>query len=469
MFRSDQKTVLAVACGVLVMVVVDLSVVNVALPSIQAGLRLPTADLQWIVVAYGLTIGGFLLLGGRAGDLGGHRRLLVAGLLLLSGASLATGLSRSFPVLVAGRAAQGLGAALATPNALAILTEAFTEGPERNRALGLFGAVGGTAAAAGSLVGGLLVTGPGWRWVFFINLPIGALLVLVILLTLPRDTRQPGHGRIDLAGAISLTIGLMALVVALHEGSARGWVAVEALAAFGISGALLLAFVGIERRTEAPLVPLGALRHPQLLWANVVSALVWAGFLGFIYLATLFTQQQLGYSPLGAGAAGLTIALVSLTVSARIAPRVLDRHEAGRTLVLGQVLLGIGLLLLLRVSREASYWSDLAPAYVFVGLGIGFSQVAVQVAAFAGVPSSDAGLAGGLVETSSEFGGAFGVAVVVSFSLAPAPHGPVAAFHEGALICAALAFAAGAVALLLPRSRAPCRQPSDGRGRGANS
>lgn len=432
------------------MAVVDLSVVNVALPRIQSGLRLGVSELQWVVVAYGLTIGGFLLLGGRAGDLGGHRRLLVAGLALLAGASVVTGLSHSFPVLVAGRAAQGLGAAFATPNALAILTGAFREGPERNRALGIFGAVGGTAAAAGSVIGGLLVTGAGWRWVFFINLPVGALLIAVVVLALPPDGREQRQGAIDLAGAIALTAGLMALVLGLHEGSAHGWDAAQTLGAFAVGGALLVVFVQIERRTEMPLVPLGSLRRPQLLRANVVSWLLWAGFLGFIYLATLFTQQQLHYSPLGAGAAGLVIAVVSLAVSARVAPRVLDRHGAGRTLVLGQVLLAVGLLLLLRVPRTASYWSDLAPAYAFIGLGIGFSQVAVQVAAFAGVPSEEAGLAGGLVETSSEFGGAFGVALVVSLSLASTRHSPLSAFHEGALICAVLALAAGAVALLLP-------------------
>lgn len=443
----SKTSVLALMCGVVAMTVLDLSVVNVALPSIQADLGASPADLQWVVVTYGVAVAGFLLLGGRTGDLAGHRRVLVAGIALLAAASLVAGLAESLGVLVAGRAGQGLGAALAAPNALAILSRTFAEGDERNRALGIFGAAGGTAAIGGSIVGGLLVQGPGWEWVFFLNVPAGALLAGLILLRVPADPPRPAAGPIDLAGALTRTAGLVAVALGVHESIDAGWLAARTLGPLLGGLGLLAAFLLVEGRTAAPLIPLATLRRRSLVSANLAAALLWAGFLGLIYQATLFSQGVLGWSPLQAGSSTIPIAVLSLVVSARVA---VARIGAARTLAVGMTVLGAGMLLLVRVPADASFVADIAPAYVVVGLGLGLAEVAVQIAAFSGVDDEEAGLAGGAVETSREMGGAIGLALLLSLVLAGTGD-PTEAFHRSVVGTAALAGLSALVAAILLR------------------
>jgi MFS family permease len=447
----SKNWILAVLCGVVAMTVIDLAVVNVALPSIQADLHAKAADLQLIVVVYGVLIAGFLLLGGRAGDLAGHRRVMVVGIAILAAASLLGGLSTSLAMLVAARAGQGFGAALAAPNALAIISRTFAEGPERNRALGIFGAAGGTAAIVGSVLGGLLVEGPGWQWVFFLNVPLGAALAALVFARVPADRpAEKRDGRTDLGGALALTVGLMAVTFGVHESIESGWISAPTLVPLLGGLAALGAFLAIEGRVAAPLIPLQTLRRPSLVAANIAAGLLWASFLGLIYEATLFVQQVLGYSPLAAGSSTIPIAVISLAVSAVLAPRVIDRVGPARTLAAGLAIQGAGLLLLRGAGADASYLGDLFPAYCLVGFGLGFAQVAVQIAAFVGIESHEAGIAGGAVETAREMGGALGLALLVSIALAGAS-GEADAFHRSLIGAAAFAGLGALVAATLLR------------------
>lgn len=353
----SKNAILVLMCGVVAMTVLDLSVVNVALPSIQVDLDVKPADLQWVVVIYGVVVAGFLMLGGRTGDLVGHRRVLVTGVGVLAAASLVGGLSDTLGVLVAGRAGQGFGAALAAPNALAILSRTFAEGRERNRALGIFGAAGGTAAIAGSVLGGLLVQGPGWEWVFFLNVPLGAVLAGLVLARVPSDTRRSHRARTDLGGAVTLTAGLIAVAFGVHESIDAGWLSARTLVPVLSGIGLLIGFVAVEARVAAPLIPLGTLRKPSLLCA--AAALMWASFLGLIYEATLFAQQVLDYTPLAAGSSTIPIAVLSLGISARVAPSVITRLGAAKALAIGMAVQGAGLLLLTRVPPDATYVVDI--------------------------------------------------------------------------------------------------------------
>jgi MFS family permease len=450
----SKNSVLAMMCGVVAMAVIDLSVVNVALPSIQADLHTKPADLQWVVVIYGVVVAGFLMLGGRAGDLVGHRKVLVTGIGVLTVASLAGGLAGTLGVLIMARAGQGFGAALAVPNALATLSRAFAEGPERNRALGLFGAAGGTAAIAGSVFGGLLVQGPGWQWVFFLNVPLGALLAGLVLAHVPADASRPKGARPDIGGAVTLTAGLIAATFGVHESIGTGWLSAQTLVPLLGGFGLLGVFVAIEANVASPLIPLATLRKRSLLCANLAAGLLWASFLGLIYEATLFTQQVLHYTPLGAGSATIPIAVLSLGVSARVAPKIITRVGAARTLAMGMAIQGGGLLLLTRVPADASYLVDIFPGFAIVGVGLGFAQVATQIAAFAGVGKDEAGLAGGAIETSREMGGALGLALLVSVALDGTTSG-TDTFHRSVLAAAIFAVASAlvAIALLWPTER----------------
>lgn len=409
--------ILALVCGAQFMVVLDIAIVNVALPSVQADLGLDQPDLQWVVITYGLMLGGFLLLGGRAADLLGRRSVLLAGLGLFTVASLTAGLAGSLGQLVASRAAQGLGAALASPAALSILASTFAEGAERNKALGVFGAVGGSAASIGVILSGALTSGPGWEWIFFINVPVGVALMALVVRIIPVGQRTRG-GRADIPGAVAVTAGLMAVVYAINKSVDHGWTAPTTTGFLAAGAALLVVFGLVERRARSPLVPLSMFRRRTLTAANVVAALVFGSFFATIFQASLFMQQVLRYSALRTGAAYLAIAGVSLVVAAAIAARVVGRFGAGWALVIGQTSSAVGLVLLARAPADASYWADLFPAFVLVGVGIGFSAVAAQVAAFIGVDDADTGLVGGMVETAREVGGALGTAVVASVAIA---------------------------------------------------
>jgi EmrB/QacA subfamily drug resistance transporter len=462
--------ILALVCAAQFMVILDFAVVNVALPSLQADLGVDQSDLQWVVITYGLTFGGFLLLGGRAADLLGRRRVLVAGLTLFTAASLGAGLSGGLGSLVAFRAAQGLGAALAAPAALSILASTFAEGEERNKALGIFGAVGGSAAAFGVILSGALSSGPGWEWIFLINVPIGIVLVSCALAYVP-DSASVERGSADLFGAFSVTAGLMAVVYGINKSVEFGWTSATTVG-FLAGGAVLLGlFVAAEARASAPILPLAMFRRRTLSTAIVVAALMWASFFATVFEASLFMQQVLHYSAIRTGVAYLAIALTSVVVAAGVAARAVGRFGPARTLVAGQLFAATGLLLLARAPSDAAYWSDLFPGFVALGIGVGFSAMAAQVAAFTGIPESVSGLAGGMVETAREIGGALGTAVVATVAIARANEvvGPPAValtegFQRGALVAAGFnivsALVAGVVLRRAERAVAVTREPT---------
>jgi EmrB/QacA subfamily drug resistance transporter len=409
--------ILALVCAAQFVVVLDIAIVNVALPSIQADLGASDSSLQWVVIAYGLTLGGCLLLGGRIADLFGRRSTLAAGLLVFTAASLAGGLAGSLGQLVAARAVQGVGGALALPAALSIVTETFPEGAARNKALGVFGAVGGTAASIGVIAGGALTSGPGWEWVFLINVPVGVVFAALVMTVIPAS-RRAADGSLDLAGAATVTAGIMAVVYAINKSTDAGWWSLTVVGFLIAGTALLGMFAAVESRARFPLMPLSILRHRTLTASVGVSLLTWGSFFAVIFQGTLFMQQALGYTAIRTGVAWLAATGSSLVVAGGIAPRVVGRLAPARTLMLGQVVMGLALLRLTTVSVAADYWTELFPSYLGMGIGMGFSAVSLQVAAFSGIETSAGGLAGGLIETAREVGGAIGVAVVATLAIA---------------------------------------------------
>jgi EmrB/QacA subfamily drug resistance transporter len=466
--RTRPGLVLALVCGAQFMMILDLVVVNVALPTLQKDLHLGSSDLQWIVITYGLTFGGFLLLGGRAADLLGRRNVLVAGLSIVAAGSLGAGVAGSLMPLLGFRAMQGLGAAMTAPAALSILTGTFAEGAARNKALGIFGGVAGAGACLGSVVGGLLVGGPGWRWIFLINVPIGIALAGFAFYGLPKGGRAR-RGAADVLGAITVTTGLLGIVFAINKSVDYGWASPTTVGVLATGAAMLGLFVVVEQRVTSPVIPLSTFRLKTLTTANVVAVLVMGSFFGMAYLGTLFIQQVLGYSPLRAGAAALITAVTSVIVSTVVAARVVGRIGAARTLIVGQAAAATGLLYLARAPQHAGYWADIAPAYLGLGIGIGLSGVAVQIAAFTGVNDKISGLAGGMISTAQEVGAALGIAIIATaaFSASGAPgaaggtHTAARAlaqtigFHRGALVAAGFSVAAALAAgfLLRPAER----------------
>jgi EmrB/QacA subfamily drug resistance transporter len=462
--RTRPGVILALACAAQFMAVLDLVVVNVALPTMQRDLRLSSPDLQWVVISYGLAFGGFLLLGGRAADLLGRRDVLVAGLAMFTVGSLAAGLAGSLAPLLAARAVQGLGAAMAAPAALSVLTGTFTEGPARNRALGIFGGVAGSAACLGLVVSGVLVGGPGWRWIFLINVPIGIALAAFVLTCVPEGERVH-RGSADVLGAVTVTTGVLGIIYAVNKSAVYGWTSPATLGVLAGAAAMLGLFVIVEQRVTAPLIPLSMFRLKTLTAANIVAGLVMGSFFGTAFQITLFLQQVLGYSPLRTGAAGVITAASSIIVASAIAARVVARFGTARTLVIGQAITVGGLLYLSRASVHAAYWSDLFPAFLASGIGIGLSGVAVQVAAFTGVKDKVSGLAGGMVSTAQEVGAALGLAIIATAALARAGQvmhaagsqtavralAQTAGFQRGALVAAGFSIAAALAAGLLLR------------------
>jgi EmrB/QacA subfamily drug resistance transporter len=408
--------VLALMCGVQFMVILDLAVVNVAIPSMQADLGLAQSELQWVVVTYGVTLGGFLLLGGRLADLFGRRRTLLGGLALFSVASLGAGLADGLAQLVVSRAVQGVGAALAGTAALSIVVATFAEGSARTKALGAFAAIGGSAGSVGVIASGVLTDGPGWEWIFLINVPIGAVLIGLIAAVIPRS--ETSSGSVDWAGAATLTAGLMSVVYAINKTIDHGWTSATSLGWFAVGAALLVVGVLVERTVREPLLPLSMFRRRSLATAIVVGVFVFGAFFATIFQGTLFMQQGLGYSAIRTGVGWLAATVSSLVIAGAVAPVVVNRFGPGRSILVGQLIVGAGLLSLARTPSDASYWADLFPGFLAFGVGLGFSMIAVQVAAFVGVENSVAGLAGGMVETSREIGGALGVAIVATIAVA---------------------------------------------------
>src|SRR5215218_2668455 len=409
---SDRRKWLALALlGVVqFMVVLDIAIVNVALPSIQVDLEFSQENLQWVISAYALVFGGFLLLGGRSADLLGRRRLFLVGLVVFTLASLFSGLAWSEASLITARAFQGLGAAIITPAALSILSTTFVEGRERNVALGVWGAVGGFGAAAGVLLGGILTDALSWEWIFFVNVPVGAAAFALtpILLT---ESRDAGVRTFDVPGAVLVTTGLSSLVYAITQAGRDGWLAGTTVAFFAASLVLLAAFVVWERRHPEPLMRLGIFRIKTLTGANVAGFILGTVMFSMFLMLTLYMQQVLGYSPMKTGVAYLAVAGTAIVWSA-VAAQLVTRVGVKPALVAGMTALTAGLVYFTQVSVGGSYVTDLLPGFLLIGFGIGFSFVPISIAALAAVQPAAAGLASGLINTSQQIGGALGIAAL---------------------------------------------------------
>ena len=406
-------TALGVVCLAFFMTVLDVSIVNVALPSIATDLQFSESGLQWVITAYAITFGGFLLLGGRAADLLGRRRMFVWGVVLFTTASFVCGLATSDTALIAARAVQGLGAALVSPAGLSIVSTTFTEGRERNKALGIWGAVGGSGAAVGVLAGGVLTEYLGWEWIFFVNVPVG-IAVLALVRRFVHESRAEDIDRAaDPLGAITITGGLALLVYTISKAPQEGWSSGRTIGLGVVAVALLASFVLVESRVRAPLVRLSFFRHQTVSASNVVGFLLGAALFSNFFLLTLFVQQVLGFSALKAGVTFLATAGTAVVVAGG-AQALTTRIGAKPVMAAGLALLGAGAVVYTQLPVDASFGSNLLLGYVLVGVGIPMSFIPVSISALAGVEAHEAGLASGLINTSQQIGGAIGVAVASS-------------------------------------------------------
>ncbi len=391
------------------MMIVDLTIVNVALPTIGRKLHFPESDLQWVVTAYALTFGGFLLLGGRAADLLGRRRLFMAGLAIFTAASLACALATTDTFLIIMRGIQGLGAAVVLPAALSIVMNMFSEGAERNKALGIWGGIGAAAATAGLLAGGVLTRYAGWQYIFYLNVPIGAAALLLARRVVPESRLRGARRSYDPLGAVTVTGGLVMLVYAISQAPTAGWTAPRTLVLLAAAAALLAGFLIVETRAEAPLLPLRLFRLTTLAGSNAVGFLLGASFFSFFFTGTLYMQQVLGYSALKTGLAWLA---TSVTVLALAGPAqiLVTRLSAKLVMAAGMALVGSGILWATQVPAHGTFWANLAGPLFLAG-GAAFAFIPVSIGALAGVTEHDAGIASGLLNTSQQIGGAIGVAV----------------------------------------------------------
>jgi EmrB/QacA subfamily drug resistance transporter len=441
------------------MVVLDVAVVNVALPSIQADLGFSDAGLQWVVSAYAIVFGGALLLGGRLADLIGRRRLFVAGISLFAGSSLLCGIAWSASSLIAFRALQGLGGALLAPAALSLLMTSFAEGRERNRALGIYGAASGSGAAVGVLLGGVLTSYLSWSWIFFVNVPVGVAAALLAPVLLRESRAELGHRHVDLAGAATVTGGLMLFVYALTHATTDGWGAPATLWMLAGSAVVLAAFVAIELRSPWPLMPLRIFRLRTLSAANATMTILGAVTFGEFFLLTLYLQGVLGYGALKSGAAFSAFA-GSVVVASNLAQRIVARFGVRRTLVGGLLLSAVSLAWLTRLPLHGDYAVDLLPAFVAGGFGLGLSFVPVTIAGLQGVTPGDAGIASGLVNTSRQIGGAVGLAAVSAIAAlggghVQSLHALDGGFRHGLYALTGLLVAAAALAFVFVRQPRP--------------
>ena len=410
------------------MTVADLAIVNVALPTIGRKLHMPESSLQWVVTGYGLTFGGFLLLGGRAADLLGRRRILMAGLAVFTAASLCCGLATADSFLIPMRCVQGLGAAIVLPAALSIVMNMFPEGPERNKALGMWGAIGASGATVGIIAGGLLTRYAGWQYIFFLNVPIGATALLLAPRLVPESRLATARRRCDPFGAVAVTGGLSLLVYTISTAPQVGWGAARTVTLLALAAALLAAFAVIETRVEAPLMPLRIFQNKTLAGANAVGVLLGGSFFAFIFIGTLYMQQVLGYSALKAGLAWLAATLTSVTF-AGLSQALVTRGLAKLVMAAGMAMIGGGILWATRVPVHGHYWASLAGPFVIVGIGTAFAFIPVSIAALAGVAEHQAGLASGLINTSQQLGGAIGVAIASTIA---ATHASTLLHHDAA-------------------------------------
>jgi EmrB/QacA subfamily drug resistance transporter len=395
------------------MVVLDVAIVNVALPSIQQDLGFAPENLQWVVSAYALTFGGFLLLGGRAGDLLGRRRIFMAGLIAFSAFSLLCGFSTSDGMLIAARALQGAAGAILAPSVFSITMVTFEEGSERNKALGILGAIAGSGAAIGVLLGGILTEYAGWEWIFYLNAPIGIATLFLVRLYVAESRAEGLKRHFDSLGAITVTASLMLLVYGLTQANNAGWGSAQTIGVLIASAALMIATLFIEQRSPEPLVPLRFFRRVTPTGANIIGFGLGTIVFGMFFLLSLYMQQVLGFSPVKTGVGYLAVALTAIVASG-IAQALVTKMGVRPVLAAGMLLLAAGLIYFTFISVDGTYLADLLIGFLLIGVGLGFSFVPVSIAALAGVPPPEAGLASGLINTSQQIGGALGVAIMTT-------------------------------------------------------
>jgi EmrB/QacA subfamily drug resistance transporter len=456
---TNPWVVLVLICLAQFMVVLDATIVNVALPSIQKDLHLSEGNLQWIVNAYTLVFGGFLLLGGRAGDLLGRKRVFLVGLVIFTGASLLDGLASSEGMLIGARALQGLGAALISPAALSIISTTFAEGAERARALGVWAAIAIGGSAVGLILGGVLTQYFSWPWIFFVNVPVGIVAFFLSLRLIPESRDELAHRSYDVAGAVTVTGGLMALVYAIVGAQSAGWGSPKTIGFFVLSAVLLTAFVAIELRAKSPLVRLSIFRIRSLLTANISMFLAASGIFAMFFFNTLYLQRVLDYGPLKAGLAFLPFTagiMVSAGLASQFAPRVGVRPVAA----VGMLLTTAGLLLLTQLPVHGSYVADVLPAILLSSLGMGAVFMPLTLIATTGLDDEDQGLASGIFNTSQQIGGALGLAILSTLATSKtasaggsATHALVVGFHWAFAAGAFVMIAALAVMVALLRKR----------------
>jgi EmrB/QacA subfamily drug resistance transporter len=451
--------VLVLICLAQFMVILDATIVNVALPSIQKDLHLSEGSLQWLVNAYTLVFGGFLLLGGRAGDLLGRKRVFLVGLVIFTGASLLDGLASSESILVGSRALQGLGAALISPAALSIISTTFAEGAERARALAVWAAIAIGGSAVGLILGGVLTQYFSWPWIFFVNVPVGIVAFLLSLRLIPESREVLDHRSYDVAGAVTVTGGLMALVYAIVDAQSAGWASAKTVGFFALAVVLLAGFVAIELRTREPLVRMSIFRIRSLLTANVAMFLAMSGMFAMFFFNTLYIQRVLGYGPLKAGLAFLPFSagvMISAGLASQLAPRIGMRPVAA----VGMLLAAAGLALLTQLPVHGSYAAHVLPSILLSSLGMGAVFMPLTLMATTGLDDEDQGLASGLFNTSQQIGGALGLAVLSTLAASKTAsaggsptHALVVGFHWAFGVGAVVMIAALLVMLSLLRGR----------------
>jgi EmrB/QacA subfamily drug resistance transporter len=459
------------------MVILDVSIVNVALPAIQHAFQMSQANLQWIVTAYALTFGGFLLLGGRNADLFGRRRTFLAGVVVFTLASLGSGLSQSGSMLITLRAIQGLAGAYMSPAALSIILVTYREGHERNVALSVWGAVASGGAAVGVLAGGIITQYLTWRWNFFVNVPVGILVVIAALRILDKHESKAEHNSLDLPGAISVTGGLMMLVYGLVKAPVEGWTSGGSLWHFGIALALLAFFIYNENRAKHPLMPLGIFRIRNLSGANSLQLFMAAGMFSVFFFSTLYMQEVLGYTPIKTGLSFLVTPVIIALVATNI-PRLVQRIGYKPILVVAPLVVSSGLFWLSHIPVNGTFWGNVAPGLALMAAGMGATFVSVTIAATSGVPHHESGLASGILNTAQQIGGALGLSVltgiatssslrrIASLHLHAAPsHQVIAAatvhgFHDGFLIGSTFGIAASLIAIFVLKTQRAKADPS---------
>lgn len=444
------------------MTIVDLTIVNVALPTIGDKLHFAESNLQWVVTAYGIAFGGFLLLGGRAADLLGRRRMLMIGLASFTAASLACALATTDSFLIAMRGIQGMGAAIILPAALSIVMNMFEEGVERNKALGLWGGIGASGATFGLIAGGILTRFAGWEYIFYLNVPIGAATLLLTPRVVPESRLETGRRRYDPFGASTVTGGLLLLVYAISNAPQHGWASGRTVTLLAASTLLLITFLIIETRVPAPLMPLRIFSLKTLAGANAVSFMLGASFFAFIFIGTLYMQQVLGYSALQTGVTWLTTSVTSVAF-AGLSQLLVTRGSAKLIMAFGMTLIGAGILWTTQAPVDGHFWADLAAPLFITGIGTAFAFIPVSIAALAGVTEQEAGLASGLLNTTQQLGGAIGVAIASTIAashtktlLLRGHTGPAAltgGFHWALAVCGLIGLLAVPVTFLLIRQK----------------